>query len=167
MTQKRDTKFRDSRKVLLQDSILSVLASLLALLLVRWLTEAQPGFTLIVAKWLGCALGASLVGFFLTNCYRYVRRFATVRSLGKVAVAITVKELLLCGVLLLKLIPSMTLPMAAPDSIALQVGHSPQGLPSLGFSQLTALARIFATEVFPVPLVPQNRYACPILSDLI
>ena len=30
-------------------------------------------------------------------------------------------------------------------------------LPSMGFSQLTAFAKIFATVVFPVPLVPQNK----------
>ena len=140
ISEAKDRKFRDSRKVLLQDSVLSVLASLLALLLVRWLTEAQPGFTLIVAKWLGCALGASLVGFFLTNCYRYVRRFATVRSLGKVAVAITVKELLLCGVLLLKLIPSMTLPMAVAMLLA------DAFVSSIFLMYIRIAARLFSSE---------------------
>ena len=52
-------------------------------------------------------------------------------------------------------------------AIALHVGHSPQGLPSTGCSQLTAFANILATDVLPVPLVPQNRYAWPILSALI
>ena len=40
-----------------------------------------------------------------------------------------------------------------------------QGLPSMGFSQLTALARILAQLVLPVPRVPVNRYAwlrCPV-----
>ena len=46
-------KYNDSRRVLLQDSILSVLASLLALLLIRWMTSAVPGFMTIVARWLG------------------------------------------------------------------------------------------------------------------
>ena len=32
-----------------------------------------------------------------------------------------------------------------------------QGLPFTGFWQLTDFAKIFATVVFPVPLVPQNR----------
>jgi len=52
-----------------------------------------------------------------------------------------------------------------PAAICLQLGHSPQGLPSTGCSQFTALARIFATVVLPVPRVPQNRYACPILPE--
>ena len=55
----------------------------------------------------------------------------------------------------------------APAAIALQVAHSLQGLPFCGFSQLIARARILATEVFPVPRVPQNRYAWPIRSDRI
>lgn len=75
-------KYHDSRRVLLQDSILSVLASLLAVLLIRWLTSAVPEFVSIVLRWLGCALVASLAGFFATKCYRYVRRYATIRSLG-------------------------------------------------------------------------------------
>ena len=36
-------------------------------------------------------------------------------------------------------------------------GHFPQGLPSTGCSQFTAFAKIFATVVFPVPRVPQNK----------
>ena len=36
----------------------------------------------------------------------------------------------------------------------LQAVQQLQGLPSIGFSQLTALARIFAQVVLPVPLVP-------------
>ncbi len=45
----------------------------------------------------------------------------------------------------------------APERIALQVGQVLQGEPSTGRSQFTALAKIFATEVLPVPLVPVNR----------
>ena len=54
-----------------------------------------------------------------------------------------------------------------PAAIARHVAHSPQGLPSTGFSQLTAFARILAMVVFPVPRVPQNRYACPMRPVLI
>ena len=38
-----------------------------------------------------------------------------------------------------------------------QAGQRPQGSPSTGFSQLTALARMRAQVVFPVPRVPVNR----------
>ena len=53
--------------------------------------------------------------------------------------------------------------MEASLSIDLQVGHSLHGPASVGFSQLSALAIILAILVFPVPLVPQKRYACDIL----
>ena len=44
-----------------------------------------------------------------------------------------------------------------PAKICLQLGHSPQGLPSTGCSQLTLFAKSFAILVLPVPLVPQNK----------
>ena len=44
-------------------------------------------------------------------------------------------------------------------TLARQAAQWLQGFPSGGFSQLTALARIFAQEVLPVPRVPVNRYA--------
>jgi len=43
---------------------------------------------------------------------------------------------------------------------ATQVGHTPHGSPCDGFSQLIARASTFAAVVFPVPRVPENRYAC-------
>lgn len=106
------TKYNDSRKVLLLDSVLSVLASLLALLLLRWLTSAVPGFISIVLRWIGFSLVASLAGFFITGCYHYVRRFATIRSLGHVVLAVVAKEAILAVVLLLRLLPSTTAMMA-------------------------------------------------------
>lgn len=106
------TKYNDSRKVLLLDSVLSVLASLLALLLLRWLTSAVPGFISIVLRWIGFSLVASLAGFFITGCYHYVRRFATIRSLGHVVLAVVAKEAILAVVLLLRLVPMITAMMA-------------------------------------------------------
>ena len=51
---------------------------------------------------------------------------------------------------------------------SLHTSHSPQGEPSLrGLTQFTALAKILATDVLPVPREPVNRYACemfPLLS---
>ena len=102
----KDPKYNDSRRVLLQDSILSVLASLLAILLVRWLASAVPGFVSILLRWIGCSLVASLIGFFATGCYRFVRRYATVRSPGHVVLAIIVKELLLALVLIFRIVPT-------------------------------------------------------------
>ena len=134
------TKYNDSRKVLLLDSVLSVLASLLALLLLRWLTSAVPGFITIVLRWIGCALIASLAGFFITGCYHYVRRYATIRSLGHIVLAIGVKEIILAVVLLLRIVP-MTTAMMALSLLLADLLLSCVFLLSIRLS-----ARLFSTE---------------------
>lgn len=134
------TKYNDSRKVLLLDSVLSVLASLLALLLLRWLTSAVPGFISIVLRWIGFSLVASLAGFFITGCYHYVRRFATIRSLGHVVLAVVAKEAILAVVLLLRLVP-MTTAMMALSLLLADLLLSCVFLLSIRLS-----ARLFSTE---------------------
>ncbi len=134
------TKYNDSRKVLLLDSALSVLASLLALLLLRWLTSAVPGFISIVLRWIGFSLVASLAGFFITGCYHYVRRFATIRSLGHVVLAVVAKEAILAVVLLLRLVP-MTTAMMALSLLLADLLLSCVFLLSIRLS-----ARLFSTE---------------------
>ena len=44
-----------------------------------------------------------------------------------------------------------------PSATATQVSQMPQGSPSSGVSQLSALARMRAVEVLPVPRGPLNR----------
>jgi len=46
-----------------------------------------------------------------------------------------------------------------PSFMPRQASQRLQGSPFWGFSQLTALERILAQVVLPVPLVPQKRYA--------
>lgn len=133
-------KYNDSRKVLLQDSILSVLASLLSILLVRWLTEGVPGFVSIVLRWMGCALVASLLGFFATGCYRYVRRYATIRSLGHVVLAIVIKEILLLVALGIRFVPCSSAMMAVAILLADLL------LTSIFLLYIRVSARLFSSE---------------------
>ena len=49
------------------------------------------------------------------------------------------------------------------SKISLQFSHSLQGSSLCKLVQFTALENIFAVDVFPVPLVPQNKYAWPTL----
>ena len=58
---------------------------------------------------------------------------------------------------LLEAASSSATSITVPSSIPRQEGHWLQGLPLTGLSQFTALARIRAQVVFPVPLVPMNR----------
>ena len=93
-----------ARAILFQDVVISLLASLLSILLVRWLSDPIWGFTLVVAKWLGAALVGTVAGVLVSGCYKDVRRHATVRSLAKTLVAIAMKEAVLLVALLTRLV---------------------------------------------------------------
>ena len=66
----RNRKYTKARFILLQDSVLSLIASLLSILLVRWLSDPIPGYTTIVMRWLaGCIVG-SLIGFLVSGSWK-------------------------------------------------------------------------------------------------
>lgn len=135
-----DKKYNDKWRVLLQDSILSVLASLLSLLLVRWLTEPISGFTTLLFKWMGFSLVASLVGFLVVDTYHAVRRYATIRTMGKVVLAILIKEVLLALVLIFGLLPVTSVMMAVFLLLADLL------LSCLFLLYIRASARLFSSE---------------------
>ena len=118
MTVKRNNfsseRYTSTRIVLVQDVTLSVLASLLSVLLVRWISEPIPGFTSIVTHWLLAALAGTLIGLLASGLGRVVRRYLSYGIVTKVAVAIFVKEaiLALCLIFLVKL-PSAALSVTA------------------------------------------------------
>lgn len=96
----RRSEYAGSSLILLQDSVLSLVASLLAVLLARWLSDPVPGFTTFALKWLGISLVASLAGFFSTGSFKSVRRYLTLNSVALLIAATVIKEIIL-GVLLL------------------------------------------------------------------
>ena len=57
---------------------------------------------------------------------------------------------------LLEAASSSTTSITEPSAMPRQAAHLPQGLPSTGCSQFTALARMRAQVVLPVPRVPIN-----------
>ncbi|MBR4491818.1 MAG: hypothetical protein IKO98_04085, partial [Bacteroidales bacterium] len=59
-TQKR-SNYAPRRVILFQDTLLSVVATLVAVLLVRWLSEPIPGFTAVVLRFLAASLVLSVV----------------------------------------------------------------------------------------------------------
>lgn len=79
----------------------SLLSSLLAILLIRWVSEPIPSFTILVLKWLAASLAGVALGVVASGSYKDIRRFATVRSIGKACLSVFVKELVLTLVLLL------------------------------------------------------------------
>lgn len=110
--------------ILLQDCALSLAASLLSVLLVRWLSDPVPNYTQTVLVWLGAALCASLVGEILSGSHRVVRRWATVRSTARLITCILIKEVLLVVILIIGLVhfPSMALSVLAVMTDALITG---------------------------------------------
>lgn len=90
--------------VLFEDSALSVLASLLSILLVRWISNPIPNFSTKVLLWLLASLVGTLLGFFVFKSYQAVRRHATVRSLARIVGAVGIKFLVLVFVLLVGLV---------------------------------------------------------------
>lgn len=74
---------------------LSMVASLLSVLLVRWLYDPIPGFTSLVLRWVGASGLFTLLGILATGSFKIVRRWATIRTVYRLAGTVLFKELLL------------------------------------------------------------------------
>ena len=89
---------------LIQDILLSLLASLVSILVIRWISEPIPGYTAIVLKWLAAALVGTVPGILISGCSRDVKKYATVRSIARVITAIFIKETVLVVALVVGLV---------------------------------------------------------------
>ena len=87
--------YQKTRIVFLQDMMISLLASLLSILLVRWLSEPIPRFTLMIVKCMAVSLAGTVTGILLSGEHKVIRRFSTVRSMAKVILMVLVKEVFL------------------------------------------------------------------------
>ena len=96
--------YSSARVILFEDSALSVLASLLSILLVRWVSEPMYGYSTTVLIWISASLAGTLLGFFLFKSHKVIRRHASVCSLARIVGAVLVKFTLLVIVLLIGLI---------------------------------------------------------------
>ena len=90
---KRSVSYAPRRMVLLQDTLLSVAATLLAVLLVRWLSDPIPGFSYVVLRFVGASLILSILGFLAAGSIQQVVRYATARASLRLLWAILLKEL--------------------------------------------------------------------------
>ena len=104
MTIDKSKEYRSARLILLQDTGMMALASLASVLLVRWLSEPIPGFTILVLEWVGISLAAALSGILITGAHKSVRRYATIRSISKIVLAILFKEVVLSLVMAVGLV---------------------------------------------------------------
>lgn len=85
------------------DLIVSVFASLLAVLFIRWCTEPVIEYTHILYSWVGYAAIASATGILTMRTHRIVIKHSTITSVGKLVTAAHIKEALMVVVILLKL----------------------------------------------------------------
>lgn len=95
---------KSSRLVILQDLVLSVAASLLSVLMIRWLSEPIPGFSHLVWIWLAAALVGTVVGGIVSKLWRIEIRHLNLAAVGTVGFCVTVKEVIIVILLLFKAI---------------------------------------------------------------
>lgn len=98
MKELKHKKYVKSSVVLLQDILLSMLATLLSTLIVRWLSKPIYNFKLIV---LGSVLASGVISFLafkLTGTHKIIVRHASMMSMGKFLRAAFIKEALLAAV---------------------------------------------------------------------
>ncbi len=89
---------------LFQDIMLSLTASLVSILVIRWISEPIPGFTILVLKWLAAATLGTVPGILISGCSRDVKKYTTVRSIARVMAAILIKEAVLVLTLVIGLV---------------------------------------------------------------
>ena len=89
---------------LFQDIFVSLTASLVSILVIRWMSEPIPGFTMLVLKWMAAAALGTVPGILISGCSRDVKKYATVRSIARVMAAILIKEAVLVAALVAGLV---------------------------------------------------------------
>lgn len=89
---------------LFQDILLSLAASLVAILAIRWMSEPIPGFTMLVFKWMVAAAVGTVPGILVSECSRDVKKYASVRSIARVMAAILIKEAVLVAAVVVGLV---------------------------------------------------------------
>lgn len=105
MTEKRKEKIASYRGVFLLDLLISTVASLFALLLMRWVSDPFYGFQNYILIWLLLSALSSSASFFLLKTNRVVIRYSSFLSIGKLVLSSFVKEILLLTFLLLGIVP--------------------------------------------------------------
>lgn len=88
-------RYLNSRLILAIDLVVSGVASLCALVLVRLLLPPLSNISKFALLWIGCAVVYSFITFFLLKTYRSVIRHSTLREIAKFVVAVIGKEFLL------------------------------------------------------------------------
>ncbi len=81
--------------ILAMDLAVSLLSSLFAILIVRWLAKPIPHFITLVLIWLALSAVFSIIGFLAVGSQKVSLVYSTIRTTGKLAAAVLIKETLL------------------------------------------------------------------------
>lgn len=95
--------------IFLMDLALSLCASLIAILIIRWIATPIPGFYHIVIRWLLLAMGATIISTLVFRTHKFSIEFITIRSTGYLGYMAALKELLLFAAMHLSLLPARTI----------------------------------------------------------
>ena len=109
-----ERKIKRARTLL--DVALSALGSLAAILLMRGVSDPVPGFTSLVALWVGAAIVLTFVGLILSGSGDVVTRFASLRGYTRLFWALAIKE---AGLLILVVTGLFKLPSTTLTTVAL------------------------------------------------
>lgn len=91
----RKKKYASRNRVLFQDVVFSMLASLLSILFLRWMTAPYHGFTTRALIWLGVSLVASFTGALVSGSFNVIKRYTNGFTLHRIIFSIVVKEALM------------------------------------------------------------------------
>lgn len=103
---KNNGEFASNWMIMLLDVGVSGTASLIAILLMRWMSEPFFGFQRFTLLWLIFSIIGSVIGFYLTKTYKIVIRYFNFNDTMVLIKATLIKELLLGACILLKLVGS-------------------------------------------------------------
>lgn len=84
------------------------MSSVMAVLLIRWLQHPIHEFSSILLLWMVLSIVCSLLGFLLMGTHKIVIKYSSYRSIGVLAYAVLIKELLLGVCLLTGLVDFLT-----------------------------------------------------------
>lgn len=104
--------YAKSSIVLVQDIVFSMLATLLATLIVRWLSHPIFNFKLIVLGSVFAAGFCSFIAFELTGTHKIVVRHSSMLSMGKFFWAGFIKEIILATIYFTHILPGIPKKMA-------------------------------------------------------
>ena len=123
---KNEKQYASRGLILFQDTVLSLLGSLMAILLVRWMSDPIPGYTILLLKWLSAALIGTILGILATKSHNNIKTYISYTSAMRTSWALVIKS----GVLLLAMLTGLV------------------KLPSISYAAMSLLADLIASIFF-------------------